>query len=74
MQCPSSSAFDTNPAAVEETVGIIRREGGAAEARICDVTSRAAFEAAVEAAVARFGQLDIMVNNVGGHAIANAKG
>ena len=59
-------AIDCNQAAVEETVGIIRSEGGTAEARICDVTSSTAFAAAVEAGVARFGQLDIMVNNVGG--------
>ena len=59
-------AIDNNPTAVEETVSIIHGEGGAAEVGICDVTSSTAFEAAVEACVARFGQLDIMVNNVGG--------
>lgn len=64
--CAKVLAIDTNPAAVEEPVGIIRREGGAAEALMCDVTSSTAFEAAVEAGVARFGQFDIMVNNVGG--------
>ncbi len=58
-------AIDNNPAAVEETVSIISDEGGVAEARICDVTSSTGFEAALEAGVVRFGQLDIMVNNVG---------
>jgi NAD(P)-dependent dehydrogenase (short-subunit alcohol dehydrogenase family) len=67
-------AIDNTPAAVEETIAIIRGEGGEAEARICDVTSSAEFSAAVEACVARFGQLDIMVNNVGGSHPGGAEG
>ncbi|MBY0336756.1 MAG: SDR family oxidoreductase [Acetobacteraceae bacterium] len=58
--------LDNNEAAVAETVGIIAREGGEATAHVADVTSSAEFAAAVEAGVARYGQLDIMVNNVGG--------
>jgi NAD(P)-dependent dehydrogenase (short-subunit alcohol dehydrogenase family) len=67
-------AIDNTPAAVEETIAIIRGEGGEAEAHICDVTSRSEFSVAVEACVARFGQLDIMVNNVGGSHPGGAEG
>ena len=58
--------LDNNPAAVEETIGIIKAEGGEATAGICDVLDSESFQAAVEACIARYGQLDIMVNNVGG--------
>ena len=58
--------LDNNAAAVEETIGIIKSEGGEAAAHVCDVLDSESFQAAVEACVARYGQLDIMVNNVGG--------
>jgi NAD(P)-dependent dehydrogenase (short-subunit alcohol dehydrogenase family) len=58
--------LDNNPAAVEETISIIKAEGGDATAHICDVLDSESFQAAVEAGVARYGQLDIMINNVGG--------
>ena len=58
--------LDNNPAAVEETIGIIKSEGGEATAHVCDVLDSESFQAAVEACIARYGQLDIMVNNVGG--------
>jgi NAD(P)-dependent dehydrogenase (short-subunit alcohol dehydrogenase family) len=58
--------LDNNPEAVAETVGIIASEGKEGVAHVADVTSSAEFSAAVEACVARWGQLDIMVNNVGG--------
>jgi len=59
-------AIDNNPAAVEETLTIIHGEGNEAVSHVCDVTSSAEFSAAIEACIARYGQLDIMVNNVGG--------
>lgn len=49
----------------EETVGLIRAEGGTAEAFVADVTRAADCEAMVRAAVARWGGLDILHNNVG---------
>jgi NAD(P)-dependent dehydrogenase (short-subunit alcohol dehydrogenase family) len=49
----------------EETVGLIRAEGGDAEALAADVTRDADCRAMVAAAVDRWGGLDILHNNVG---------
>jgi NAD(P)-dependent dehydrogenase (short-subunit alcohol dehydrogenase family) len=49
----------------EETTGLVRAEGGQAEAFAADVTRAADCRAMVEAAVARWGGLDILHNNVG---------
>ncbi|GHF10242.1 oxidoreductase [Streptomyces morookaense] len=47
----------------EKTAAGIRETGLTAEAAACDVGDRAAVEAAVATAVARFGGLDVLVNN-----------
>ena len=65
--------LDLHPAAAAETAGIIRAEGGDAEAFTADVTDGAQVEAAVAACVARFGALDLLVNNVGGSAPGGAE-
>jgi NAD(P)-dependent dehydrogenase (short-subunit alcohol dehydrogenase family) len=49
----------------EETAGLIRTEGGVAEAFAADVTDATACEAMARAAVERWGGLDILHNNVG---------
>jgi NAD(P)-dependent dehydrogenase (short-subunit alcohol dehydrogenase family) len=49
----------------EETVGLIRGEGGVADAFAADVTREADCDAMVADAVARWGGLDILHNNVG---------
>jgi len=49
----------------EETVGLIRAEGGEAIAHAADVTRPAECGAAVKTAVERWGGLDILHNNVG---------
>ena len=49
----------------EDTAGMIAAEQGEAEVLEADVTDAAACAAAVRAAVARWGRLDILVNNVG---------
>lgn len=49
----------------EETAGLIRAEGGQAEAFAADVTRAAACRAMVDTAVARWGGLDVLHNNVG---------
>jgi NAD(P)-dependent dehydrogenase (short-subunit alcohol dehydrogenase family) len=49
--------------AVDEVVGEIAARGGEALGVACDVTDRARVEAAVAAAVERFGRLDAVVHN-----------
>jgi NAD(P)-dependent dehydrogenase (short-subunit alcohol dehydrogenase family) len=49
----------------EETVAVIREEGGVATAHRADVTARAECVAMVRAAVERYGKLDVLHNNVG---------
>lgn len=56
---------DINRSAAEETVGIIRGEGGKAEALACDVTKLLEVEDVVARTTALFGPVDILHNNVG---------
>jgi NAD(P)-dependent dehydrogenase (short-subunit alcohol dehydrogenase family) len=58
-------AVDRSREAAEETGRIIREEGNACEVMEADVTSGAAVTAVVEATLARYGQIDILHNNVG---------
>ncbi|MEY3985001.1 MAG: hypothetical protein RLZ59_446 [Pseudomonadota bacterium] len=48
---------------LEKTVALIESRGGTAMATACNVKSKGDLEAVVEAAVARFGGVDILVNN-----------
>ncbi|MFI5177480.1 MAG: 3-oxoacyl-[acyl-carrier-protein] reductase [Vicinamibacterales bacterium] len=57
-----AAAREQHAAAV---VDEIRAAGGTAEAASIDVTDGAAVESAVAAALARFGRLDVLVNNAG---------
>ncbi len=50
---------------LETTAKQCRELGGDVEARICDVSCEAEVNAAVEACVARFGRLDVLVNIAG---------
>lgn len=59
-------AIDNRAEAAEETVAIIRAEGGEATAHVADVTAAAKVAEAVEACVTAYGGIDILVNNVGG--------
>jgi NAD(P)-dependent dehydrogenase (short-subunit alcohol dehydrogenase family) len=61
-------AIDRELGAAEETRGLIEKEGGTAIAHRCNMTVAAEVEAAVAACLARFGRIDILVNNVGGSA------
>jgi NAD(P)-dependent dehydrogenase (short-subunit alcohol dehydrogenase family) len=56
---------DQDLARAEETVALIRAEGGDAAAAAADVTRAGDCQAMVEAAVARWGGLDVLHNNVG---------
>lgn len=63
----SASVFvvDRKLELAERTVEMILAEGGQAAAFAADVTDEAACRILVEAAVARFGRLDLLDNNVG---------
>ena len=56
---------DRDGARAEETVAMIRGEGGLAGAMEANIAKPGAGDAIVAAAKARFGRLDILVNNVG---------
>jgi NAD(P)-dependent dehydrogenase (short-subunit alcohol dehydrogenase family) len=56
---------DINADAVAETVAIITEEGGIAQAITADATQEADIEGMVTAAVATYGRIDILDNNVG---------
>ena len=56
---------DINLAAAEETANIIASEGGLALPFRADITSNGDVEAMVKAAIADFGRIDVLDNNVG---------
>jgi NAD(P)-dependent dehydrogenase (short-subunit alcohol dehydrogenase family) len=56
---------DREPRRAAETLDMIRSAGGDAFVQAADVTTQDGCEGAVEAAIARYGHLDILVNNVG---------
>jgi NAD(P)-dependent dehydrogenase (short-subunit alcohol dehydrogenase family) len=56
---------DRNAAAAEETVNIIKGEGGRAAAFTADVSRASEVEAMVEACLKTFGRIDVLDNNVG---------
>ena len=59
-------AVDLVPEAAAETQAIIASEGGVCKTHHCDVTDAAQVKATIDACVAQFGRIDILVNNVGG--------
>ena len=56
---------DINLAAAEETVGIIKGEGGEALAHRADVSKAADVAAMIEACVSAYHHIDVLDNNVG---------
>ena len=67
-------AVDIHAEAVAETLSIIHSEGGNARAHVADVTSFQDVSQTVAACIAAFGQLDILVNNVGGSSPGGTEG
>ena len=61
-------ALDRELARMDETVRLAREAGGEIATASCDVTQSASVAAAVAACIARYGRVDILVNNVGGSA------
>lgn len=56
---------DLNLAAAEFTAERVRAEGGVCDVMTADVTSYADIQKVVEAVMAKYGRIDILVNNVG---------
>ncbi|MBC7727087.1 MAG: SDR family NAD(P)-dependent oxidoreductase, partial [Microbacteriaceae bacterium] len=61
-------AVDRDPAAMDETLALIREAGGEATPYAADVTDSNAIAGLVAACVDAYGGIDILVNNVGGPA------
>ncbi len=59
------AVFDINRTGAEETCRIVTAAGGSATAYVVDVTRRTAVAKAVKAVIARFGRIDVLVNNAG---------
>jgi NAD(P)-dependent dehydrogenase (short-subunit alcohol dehydrogenase family) len=65
-------ACDLNPAAMAETEAHLQAAGQDYLLQRCDVTDSADIRALVDVIMARFGRLDVLVNNVGGSAKGGA--
>lgn len=61
-------ALDREAAPLAETVARVEAAGGSIKTFVGNVTDSAALKAAVDACVAAYGRIDILVNNVGGSA------
>jgi len=61
-------AVDRDLDATRETVERVQTTGGEIAVQQCDVTDTASVEAMVESCLARYGRIDVLVNNVGGSA------
>ena len=56
---------DLNLEAAQATQQLIREAGGVAEVQAADVTKAAEVKALVDACMAKFGRIDVLINNVG---------
>jgi NAD(P)-dependent dehydrogenase (short-subunit alcohol dehydrogenase family) len=65
-------AVDRDRSAMEETAAMLTAAGAEFELHLCDVTDTAAVRGMAEACHARFGRIDILINNVGGSAKGGA--
>ena len=59
------AVFDLNLEAASQVAADIVAAGGSARAWRCDITDRAAVDAAVAGVLAEFGAIDVLVNNAG---------
>ncbi len=59
------AVFDRDLEAAEAVAGAVRASGATAQAFVCDITDRAAVDAAVAAAESQLGPIDVLVNNAG---------
>src|ERR1041385_1912005 len=61
-------AADKNGESMKETVERVAEFGGTIKTHECDVTQNASVKSMIDACLAAFGRIDILVNNVGGSA------
>ena len=61
-------AVDKDGGSMKETLARVAEFGGVITAHECDVTKSASVRAMIDACLAAFGRIDILVNNVGGSA------
>lgn len=61
-------AVDRDAGRMLETVRLVNEAGGEIETAVCDVTQSASVADVVAQCLARFGRVDVLVNNVGGSA------
>lgn len=61
-------AVDREMAPMEETVQRVKEAGGEIATHLCDVTQQSSVAAMVQACKAKYGRIDVLVNNVGGSA------
>ena len=61
-------AVDRDTERMQETVRLVEEAGGEIATAQCDVTQSASIAGVVAACIARFGRIDVLVNNVGGSA------
>jgi 3-oxoacyl-[acyl-carrier protein] reductase len=59
------AVLDVRPERSQQTVDLIRQEGGTAEAFTVDVRDAAQVAAAVDATLAAFGKIDVLMNDAG---------
>ena len=60
------AGVDVNLAAAEETAQLVAGEGGRMLSLAADVTREAELRRAIDATLAEYGRIDVLVNNVGG--------
>ena len=65
-------AVDRDRPAMDETAAMLEEIGADFALHLCDVTDTAAVKAMAEACVARYGRIDVLINNVGGSAKGGA--
>lgn len=54
-----------NKDGLEESVRLVKESGGEAEYHVCDITDEEAVRVTIESVLAKYGKIDVLVNNAG---------